>query len=187
MAPPRAFRKMTPGSSVGAPSDDAIAAERSCGRPVSQVRLQRLTGGLAQKRHALLAALAQYTKLAARQVKVGEPCRGKLADAQPSGVRGLDQRDVAQRKCPPVAGGVGLVDESFDFADVQDLRETARQSRCQCRGPWISADDALSAGISVERAQRGHSAADGAARQRTLGKLGQIAANQGRGGTCQSA
>ena len=72
---------------------------RSQRRPaVAQVGVERRASRAAEQRDALLAALADDAQLAAAQIEVGQPRRGELADAQPGGVRGLDDGQVAQRE-----------------------------------------------------------------------------------------
>jgi hypothetical protein len=65
---------------------------------VGQVVGERSPRGSSEQADPFLAALAHDTDLATSQVERSEIGRGQLADAQARGVRGLDDRAIAQRE-----------------------------------------------------------------------------------------
>ncbi len=109
---------------------------------------------------ALLPPLPDDAQLATADVQVSQPGCGQLTDAEPRGVRGLDQGEVPQREGTAVAGQIRFVDEPLHFRHGQNLRQASREARRDRRGPWIAADDALAPRVTVERAQCRHAAAD---------------------------
>ena len=99
----------------------------------------------------LLAALAEDPDLAAPEVERPELGGGQLADPQPGGVGGLDERPVAQRQRVPDArpapgrrpGGAArsastTAEQPRDLLDLEDARQAARQAGRGDRTPRIA-------------------------------------------------
>ena len=112
------------------------------------------TGRPAQQPDPLLAALAHDPHLAAPQVEGGELGRGQLADPQTRGVRGLDERPVAQgerhARCARSVSGAGGADvriddreEPLDLVDLEDAGQAPGQARRGDGAPRVAVGQAL--------------------------------------------
>ena len=151
-------------SRAGRPSARYSASAARAGRPSSPIRSLR--------------PLPMTRSSPRRRSRSAAVARRQLADPQPGGVGGLDDRPVAQgeRAAQVVAGGPAapargpvsrrhvVVDrgqEPLDLLDLEDAGQAARQARRRERAPRIARRrDRLARREPVERAEGGESLGD---------------------------